>query len=60
VKVQYFEIAMDHSLFVHVVDGLEDLADEVCCVLLRVRAFLDDPVKQLTARHSIDRREGIK
>ena len=58
-KVQYFEIAMDHSLFVHVVDRLENLADEVCCVLLRVRAFLDDPVKQLTPRHSRDRIEGM-
>ena len=53
VKVQYLEIAVDHSLFMHIVNGLEDLADEVCSVLLRVRAFLDDPVKQLTARYSI-------
>lgn len=49
--VYYLEIAMDHSLFVHVVDGLQDLPDEVGSVLLRVRAFLDDPIEQFTTGH---------
>lgn len=43
---------MDHSLLVHVVDGFQHLADEVRCVLFRVRSLLDDPVKELTTRHS--------
>lgn len=39
---------MDHSLFVHVINGLEHLPDQIRCVLLCVRSFLNDPVKQFT------------
>lgn len=42
---------MDHSLFVHVVNGLQDLPDQICSVLLCIRSFLHDPIKQFTASH---------
>ena len=48
----YLEIAMDHSLFVHVVDGLQDLSHQICCIFFSVRSFLHDTIEQFTTCHS--------
>lgn len=50
----YLEIAMDHSLFVHVINSLEDLPDQVGRVFLRVRSFLDDAIKQFAASDPVN------
>lgn len=49
----YFEVTVNDSLFVHVVDGFQNLPDEIRCILFRIRSFLDDAVKQFPTSHSI-------
>lgn len=45
----HLEIAVHDALAVHVIDGLENLLDQVGGVLLRVAALLDDPVEEFAA-----------
>ncbi len=49
---KYLEIAMDDSLLVHVVDGLEDLSHQIGRILFRVRSFLHDTIEQFATCHS--------
>lgn len=48
----YLEIAMDDSLLVHVVDGLEDLSHQIGRILFRVRSFLHDAIEEFATCHS--------
>jgi len=45
----YLEITVNDSLAVHVVDGLEDLLDQICSIPLGVAALFHDPVEQFAA-----------
>lgn len=45
----HFEISMDNSLGVHVVDSLENLLDQLGGVSLRVAALFDYPIEELAA-----------
>ena len=49
----HFEVSVNDSLRVHVVDGLEDLLYEVGRVLFRVAALFDDSVEELAAVDSV-------
>ena len=49
----YFEIAVNNALTVHIVDGLEDLLDQVCGVLFGVAALFDDPVEEFAAVNAV-------
>jgi hypothetical protein len=49
---------VDDALAVHIVDGLEDLLDQIGRVLFRVAALLDDPVEQFAAAYPAAARAG--
>lgn len=52
---------MRNAVVVHVLDGLEDLADNIGSVALGVGTTLDNLIEQLTASHAKEfsaRREG--
>lgn len=44
---------MNDALTVHVVDGLEDLLDQVCRVLFRVAPLFHDPIEKFAAVDSV-------
>lgn len=45
------EVAVDDAHVVEVLDGVQDLTDELAGVFLCVEAFLDDAVEELPAGH---------
>lgn len=45
------EVAVDNTHVMEVFDSIQNLPDELTGIFLCIEAFLDDAIKQLTARH---------
>ncbi len=58
-QILWLEIAMDDTFAVHVGDGVENLANQVGSVFLRVRAFLHDAVEEFAARDPKEKKDQV-